>query len=78
MVRDGNNLRIDITDEGVGFDDSQLEQMMLKSQRYGLARIRERIHHLDGVFEVKSKMGRGTQVTMIICLEGEEELVALG
>ena len=52
--------------------------MMLKSQRYGLFRIRERIHHLGGVFEVKSKMGRGTQVTMIIRLEGEEEIVALG
>ena len=64
MVRDSSNLRIDVTDEGVGFDDSQLDRMMLKSHRYGLFSIRERIRHLGGVFEVKSEIGRGTRVTM--------------
>ena len=74
MVRDSNNLKIDITDEGVGFDDSQLERMMLKFNRYRLFSIRERIRHLGGVFEVNSEMGRGTKVTMIVRIEGEEEL----
>ena len=35
-ARRSSNLRIDVTDEGVGFGDSQLERMMLKSHRYGL------------------------------------------
>jgi signal transduction histidine kinase len=71
MVQDSNNLRIDISDEGVGFDDSQLKRMMLKSHRYGLFSIRERIRHLGGVLEVKSEIGRGTRVTMLVGLGSE-------
>ena len=74
MVQDSNNLRIDITDEGVGFDASQLELMMLKSHRYGLFRIRERIRHLGGILEVKSEIGCGTRVTMFVGLGSEDRL----
>ena len=74
MVRDSNNLRIDITDEGVGFDDSQLKRMMLKSHRYGLFNIRERIRPLGGVLEVKSEIGCGTRVTIFVRLESEDDI----
>jgi len=74
MVQDSNNLRIDISDEGVGFDDSQLKPMMIKSHRFGLFNIRERIRHLGGVIEVNSEIGRGTRVTMLVGLGSEDEL----
>ena len=74
MVQDSNNLRIDISDEGVGFDDSQLKPMMIKSHRFGLFNICERIRHLGGVIEVNSEIGRGTRVTMLVGLGSEDEL----
>ncbi|WP_078552638.1 sensor histidine kinase [Bacillus alkalicellulosilyticus] len=50
-------LRLKITDNGIGFDISQQ-----KSSSYGLKMMKERVTEIGGVLEIMSAPGKGTQV----------------
>ncbi|MEE2684853.1 MAG: sensor histidine kinase [Planctomycetota bacterium] len=50
-------LRLEITDEGVGFDYSDLP-----ADRFGLAGMRERVTALSGQLEIESAVGQGTTI----------------
>lgn len=54
-----------IDDNGVGFDPNEA------SKGFGLLGIRERIEGLGGHFELKSKLGEGTSVVVVLPLDGE-------
>jgi signal transduction histidine kinase/ActR/RegA family two-component response regulator len=70
-------LRIDVRDEGVGFDvstDAPLEEASHGvSSKFGLFSIRERMIALGGSFELASAPGRGTTATLILPLETRED-----
>lgn len=58
------NVRIEIDDDGVGFEASSVDD-----GHWGLITVRERIDRLAGQFEIRSAPGKGTQVTLTIPLQ---------
>ncbi len=60
MRNDNSKLQITVEDNGIGFSGSSVNY-----SGYGLFNIRERMNHINGHFEIKSKPGRGTRVTLI-------------
>jgi signal transduction histidine kinase len=61
-------LRIEITDDGVGFDAAKAREF-LRMGRVGLASMRERVELANGTFMVHSTPGRGTLVVASLPLE---------
>ena len=58
--------RLSVKDDGVGFDVADLENEELKSLRFGLFSVRERLRAIDGQLEIKSGPGKGTTVVFWI------------
>jgi PAS domain S-box-containing protein len=63
------NLRIRVTDDGIGFSPETKATRAYKDQQFGLFSITERIRHLGGVLEVDSQKGKGTMVTLVAPLK---------
>lgn len=63
---DGNNIIMDVSDEGQGFDvHAKLDDAM----HIGLAGMRERIEILGGYFDIQSSPGAGTRLRVVVpCL----------
>jgi signal transduction histidine kinase len=57
-----NQLRINITDDGVGFDTQKSKNGI------GLKNINERVKTLKGRIEIESEIGKGTHINLIIPL----------
>ena len=66
--RDNDNIRINIEDDGVGFDTSKIDSS-LRTGCFGIFSIRERLKHLGGLFEIESEPGRRTRVTIVAPLK---------
>ena len=64
----GGQLRIEVADDGVGFDAGQAREF-LKMGRVGLASMRERVELANGTFMVHSTPGKGTIVLATLPLE---------
>jgi PAS domain S-box-containing protein len=64
----GGQLRIEVADDGVGFDAGQAREF-LKMGRVGLASMRERVELANGTFMVHSTPGKGTTVLATLPLE---------
>jgi signal transduction histidine kinase len=58
-----NDLRIEVTDSGAGFDVSASKPVSL-----GLFNIRERAAHFGGRLDVRTEPGQGTSVTLTLPL----------
>jgi PAS domain S-box-containing protein len=65
---DASQLRIEIVDDGVGFD-SQRAREFLREGRVGLASMRERVELANGSFVVHSNPGKGTTIVATLPLE---------
>ena len=63
--RDGDNIRISVEDDGVGFDTSRLSPNLEGTGGFGLFSLYEQLNYLGGDIEIKSKPGCGTQVTFV-------------
>lgn len=61
LDRDGHNIRLEVTDDGLGFDVHALFPGHL-----GLQSMRERTARLNGVFAIDSAPGRGTAIRIEI------------
>jgi signal transduction histidine kinase len=66
--RDEDAIRIDIEDDGIGFDSSEIEAGETVSGGFGLFSIRERLSPLGGHLEIKSEPGRGTRASLVVPL----------
>jgi len=64
-----SNIEITIKDNGKGFDTSKLDGKSAKSRGFGLFSIRERLTHIGGRFDIESRKGRGTKVTLLAPLD---------
>jgi len=62
-------LRVDVRDEGVGFDLTAAGTPAMPLQ-FGLFSIRERMRALGGRFELDSTPGQGTTATLVLPLSG--------
>jgi signal transduction histidine kinase len=58
LLKDADHLHITIMDDGVGFDTNK------KSKGIGLQNITSRVESCKGTFELKSKPGKGTTITI--------------
>ncbi|MBF4694819.1 sensor histidine kinase [Fusibacter ferrireducens] len=56
-------IEVEIIDDGIGFD---AQEMLLKPSGYGLYNMRERIEMLNGTFSLKSQIGKGTKIKIVI------------
>jgi len=69
----GDEVRVDVEDDGVGFDVSQAGSHDYKTGGFGLFSIRERLGHIGGHLNVESKRGVGTRVTLMAPIGHKEE-----
>lgn len=58
LLKDADNLHVSIIDDGIGFEVSK------KSKGIGLQNISSRVATCKGTFEIKSKPGKGTTITI--------------
>jgi PAS domain S-box-containing protein len=65
---DGVQLRIEIQDDGQGFDNARAREF-LREGRVGLASMRERVELASGSFIVRSSLGRGTTIMATLPVE---------
>ena len=73
VVRDGDQIRIRVEDNGSGFDPAEVDSHDDRARRFGLFSIQERLHHLGGHVEIESSPGRGTQVSLSAPLERKKK-----
>lgn len=66
MTREGDQLRIVVTDEGVGFDPNHRLVQEDSLTGYGLFSIRERIEQVGGHLVIESTPGCGVRVCLIV------------
>jgi len=69
IARDGDQVRVDVEDDGVGFDSAGIGSSMDTTGRFGLFSIRVRLEPLGGDMKVGSKPGHGTRVTLVAPLK---------
>jgi len=61
-----------VKDDGMGFDPRLVEQ---EGGHYGLLNMRERARLLNGELQVKSAPGKGTEICVMVPIEGEGDKV---
>jgi PAS domain S-box-containing protein len=69
VERSGTDIIIRVIDDGAGFFPSRAGSFAERHKGFGLFSIQERLHHLGGSMEVKSKRGKGTKVTLVAPLD---------
>ena len=72
VQREKNRIRISIDDDGNGFDFSEVQFSVNDLNGFGLFSIRERMEHFGGNFDVESKPGQGTRITLAMSLKRQE------
>ena len=70
LVATHNQLRIEIRDNGAGFNP---ENSIGQVGHYGLLGLRERARMLEGILEVNSATQQGTNITICLPLNTEVE-----
>jgi signal transduction histidine kinase len=69
--REGGNLKVEVGDDGVGFQVPAMEARRRQGGGFGLFSIRERLRPVGGRLEVQSAPGAGTHVSLTVPLAGE-------
>jgi PAS domain S-box-containing protein len=67
--RDRDNIRVEVEDDGVGFNASELHSSVNKVSGFGLFNLGERIKYIGGYFGVISEPGHGTRITLVAPLK---------
>ncbi|HOX39581.1 MAG TPA: PAS domain S-box protein [Candidatus Brocadiia bacterium] len=62
--KDRRMARLEIEDDGVGFDPSDRSSNVVGSGGFGLVSLRERLAHMGGSMSVESAPGKGTKVAI--------------
>jgi two-component system sensor histidine kinase UhpB len=66
LCRSGNEMRLQVEDDGRGFDLRQIQGEAIRLQRLGLLGIQERAELVGGKVTVNSIPGKGTQVLVSV------------
>ncbi|MBA7694401.1 Oxygen sensor histidine kinase NreB [subsurface metagenome] len=62
ISRVGNKIRIEVSDDGIGFDNSEIGLHADIEGGFGLFSIRERLEPIGGQLKIESEPGNGTKV----------------
>jgi len=65
-------LRVLVEDDGKGFEVDKIEAPSVKTGGYGLFNIKERLEHMGGRLEIKSEIGLGTRMILVLPLDGSK------
>jgi signal transduction histidine kinase len=68
LAREGPFLKLQVNDDGVGFDAARVFAPREPDGGFGLFSMRERLNYLGGGLDVKSKRGQGSQITVKLSL----------
>ncbi|HEX6306486.1 MAG TPA: sensor histidine kinase [Anaerolineales bacterium] len=68
LCRSGNEMRLQVEDDGQGFDLQQIQGEAVRLQRLGLLGIQERAEFVGGEVTVNSIPGKGTQLLVSVPL----------
>jgi PAS domain S-box-containing protein len=60
------SLKIQVNDDGVGFDATKVFDPKGQNDHYGFFSMRERLNYLGGKLEVRSKPGQGSQIVLTV------------
>jgi len=71
--RVGDEIRVSVEDDGVGFDVSQTHSRSYTMGGFGLFSIRERLNHMCGYLDIDSVPGHGTRVTLVAPMDHKSE-----
>lgn len=66
----GPFFKIQVNDDGVGFDASQIFAPREQNSGFGFFSMRERLNYLGGGMEVKSRPGHGSQIILTVPQKG--------
>ena len=69
VEKNGRCIRINVEDDGVGFDMAEAERRVGKNGGFGLFSIRERLKYLGGSLECDSQQGCGTRISLVAPLK---------
>lgn len=64
--RDRDNIKINVEDDGIGFDVSKTQYHVDKAGGFGLFRIRERLNYLGGQIKIESEPNSGTRISLVV------------
>lgn len=73
LKKNGGNIQVEVEDDGVGFDSSQLNDYRKGSRGFGLFDLRERLDLLGGSLQITSKPGEGTRVVIVAPLSSKRK-----
>ncbi len=78
LQRSGDLVRLEVEDDGTGFDVNAVQQDYDQRGSLGMVNLRERTEMINGLLEIHSKPGTGTRVRVTIPLteEAAEPLTA--
>ena len=63
--RIGDEIRVSVKDDGVGFEVSRVHSHDYRTGGFGLFSIRERLGYINGAIDIDSKPGSGTKITLV-------------
>ena len=66
IIENTDEIKVDVRDNGVGFDVLQLDRSVRKTGGFGLFHARERIEYIGGAVVIKSHPNQGTQITITV------------
>jgi PAS domain S-box-containing protein len=64
LAREGGLVRLEVEDDGRGFDPARATDSAVHSESFGLFNIRERLEFQGGSIEIDSTLGQGTRITL--------------
>ena len=68
---EAEQLVIRVKDQGIGFEVQTAQQKQSPNGHMGLVNIKERLSLLGGDLQITSNPGQGTEVTVVVPLQGD-------
>jgi two-component system sensor histidine kinase DegS len=72
LTLEKEHVKINIADNGIGFDVEKTQQIITKGNNFGLLGMRERVELLDGHMHIASEKDSGAKITMVIPIGGSD------
>jgi signal transduction histidine kinase len=73
LVWEKHHIKIEVRDNGVGFDASRILPIDIKRSGFGLFSVKERMGYIGGSLEIDSMPGRGARATLMAPLGARNE-----